>query len=649
MTMRVVAIGGALVFAAVVVWVVIMPYVLWKPAPTIIANAYQGSVGHGRKLYYANQCNYCHTMYVRNQDVAMGQTSLGGNYVFDRPHLLGSERTGPDLSYIGRKRSEAWELQHLRLPRSLSPLSIMPNFFNLSDNDLRDIVAFLFQMGDQVSQQRMVPPENTPYLGTTDPIGCPMVTVKDEDQGWPAWNAAHLQEGKVIYIERCLTCHGCAGNGLGHYAGHQIVTPANYKVDPFSSMPDDEWFWHVSEGLPGTLMPVWKDSLSAEQRWYVIRYIQQQFARTFYRDPAEGDVPPEYADMTNPLPRTADNVDAGKAIWTRECMVCHGDAGRGEGPYREGLEPLPPDFHDDYSDFTDADYFWRISEGLPWTAMPAWKYQYSETDRWQLVHFIRSLLTQTQPRPPQPETPEGDLAFPFPESYRGRDWPAGTSYERGKGYYVRYCAHCHGLSGDGTGWDGAYLDPKPANLHDQADEANPHDVLMSKLSFGIKDTAMPTWFEWLPFDQRWDLVKYIVETYQKPGVRGGQSTMKSGQLPADYLTYDNGIYEEEGNTVSASDGKRLYGRFCSTCHGKDGSGNGPGLKDLASDGPAPFPSAMPEAYVFWREREGVPGSIMPAFWHAERQSFFNAGYLSEGSPFLQEKQLRDIAHYLATK
>ena len=37
----------------------------------------------------------------------MGPVSEGGNYVFDNPMILGSERTGPDLSYIGRKRSEA--------------------------------------------------------------------------------------------------------------------------------------------------------------------------------------------------------------------------------------------------------------------------------------------------------------------------------------------------------------------------------------------------------------------------------------------------------------------------------------------------------------------------------------------------------------
>ena len=78
-------------------------------------------------------------------------------------------------------------------------------------------------------------------------------------QGWPLFKSSGLYEGKQIYLTRCQTCHGCAGNGLGTYGGTMVVTPVNYKQEPFRSMPDDEWLWHVKEGVPGTLMPVWKD------------------------------------------------------------------------------------------------------------------------------------------------------------------------------------------------------------------------------------------------------------------------------------------------------------------------------------------------------------------------------------------------------
>ena len=80
---------------------------------------------------------------------------------------------------------------------------------------------------------------------------------------------------------------------------------------------------------------------------------------------------------------------------------------------------------------------------------------------------------------------------------------------------------------------------------------------MAKLSFGIEDTAMPPFAEWMPFNERWALVKYTVDTFQT-GVQGGESTMNRSELPADYVTYDNGIYEEEGNTIDVGAGKQIY-------------------------------------------------------------------------------------------
>ena len=347
MTFKIVVFGGMIVFLAVVAAAVFIPGILWNPERTVIAHPYSPEQTRGRELFYSNGCNYCHTQYVRAEDTAMGPISQGGNYVFDQPLILGSERTGPDLSYIGRKRSEAWEIDHLKDPRSLSPLSIMPNFNFLSDDDLRAIVTYLFALGDRVAQERMILPPET-YAGMKDPIPYPVVqpATDGSPQGWAVWREAGLQDGKELYIQNCLTCHGCSGNGLGSYAGTMSVTPADFKQDPFRNMPDDQWFWHVSEGLPGTLMPTWKASLSEEQRWKVIRYVQQIYARPVMHDPDEGDPSGEYANLTNPLELTIETLDEGKQIFIRECMVCHGDAGRGHGPYRDYIQPGPPDFGD---------------------------------------------------------------------------------------------------------------------------------------------------------------------------------------------------------------------------------------------------------------------------------------------------------------
>ena len=96
MTFRLVVIGGLIVFLAVVAVAVFVPSLIWKPDRTIIAEPYTDIEAEGRKLFYSNGCNYCHTQYVRAQDNAMGPVSEGGNYIFDNPMILGSERTGPD-------------------------------------------------------------------------------------------------------------------------------------------------------------------------------------------------------------------------------------------------------------------------------------------------------------------------------------------------------------------------------------------------------------------------------------------------------------------------------------------------------------------------------------------------------------------------
>jgi cytochrome c oxidase cbb3-type subunit 2 len=74
-----------------------------------------GMVDHGRSIYAANGCIYCHSRQVRPDyassdiDRKWGvRRSAPRDYIFDRPVLLGKERLGPDLANVG-KRGEAQE------------------------------------------------------------------------------------------------------------------------------------------------------------------------------------------------------------------------------------------------------------------------------------------------------------------------------------------------------------------------------------------------------------------------------------------------------------------------------------------------------------------------------------------------------------
>jgi cytochrome c oxidase cbb3-type subunit 2 len=85
----------------------------------------------GRAVYVANGCSYCHTQQVRplNQDKVFGRPSAPGDFAYQTPELLGSERTGPDLTNVGeRQPSEVWQYIHLYNPRAVVPRSIMPSF-----------------------------------------------------------------------------------------------------------------------------------------------------------------------------------------------------------------------------------------------------------------------------------------------------------------------------------------------------------------------------------------------------------------------------------------------------------------------------------------------------------------------------------------
>jgi mono/diheme cytochrome c family protein len=318
--------------------------------------------------------------------------------------------------------------------------------------------------------------------------------------------------------------------------------------------------------------------------------------------------------LTNPLDNTIANLDEGKAIFIRECMICHGDAGRGNGLYGTEIQPGPPDFGDgSYGDYTDADYFWRISEGVPWTAMPSWKIEYSEVDRWKLVHYIRTIFTQTEDGPALPADGQN---FTYPEFYQtSMTLPEDASYERGKIVFITQCAHCHGAAGDGQGVDGQYLNPTPADFRTLANlQVTPQTegAYISKITFGIQGTAMPKWGEFLTLADRWDALKFVFDTFTGSGMSVGDSVY-TDQIPVNFLTLSSDVYVSEGYTITPSDGEPLFATYCATCHGESGEGMGPGTEGGASSGPGAFPSDLGETYLFWRIWEGVPGSPMAPY------------------------------------
>ena len=64
----------------------------------------------------------------RHETERYGQFSKSGEFIYDRPFLWGSKRTGPDLHRIGGKYSNGWHYNHMLTPTYISPGSIMPAY-----------------------------------------------------------------------------------------------------------------------------------------------------------------------------------------------------------------------------------------------------------------------------------------------------------------------------------------------------------------------------------------------------------------------------------------------------------------------------------------------------------------------------------------
>ncbi len=97
--------------------------------------------------------------------------------------------------------------------------------------------------------------------------------------------------------------------------------------------------------------------------------------------------------QSNPIPANPQSVKAGENLYVVSCAPCHGLSGKGDGPLGLTLNPRPADLtqHAIPGVHTDAQLFEWITNGFPGSRMPAFKTSLSDTDRWNLVNFMRTL------------------------------------------------------------------------------------------------------------------------------------------------------------------------------------------------------------------------------------------------------------------
>jgi mono/diheme cytochrome c family protein len=104
---------------------------------------------------------------------------------------------------------------------------------------------------------------------------------------------------------------------------------------------------------------------------------------------SDWEAPPEAAERTNPVPKDEASIERGKQLYQKHCAICHGTAGRGDGPGAGRLNPKPTDLTKVAGRHSDGDIAWKIAKGRG--PMPGWEKKLSENDIWDLTNFTQSL------------------------------------------------------------------------------------------------------------------------------------------------------------------------------------------------------------------------------------------------------------------
>ncbi len=95
----------------------------------------------------------------------------------------------------------------------------------------------------------------------------------------------------------------------------------------------------------------------------------------------------------NPLPPSADNIHAGREIFSHYCMACHGLDGQNTGvPFADRMSPPVPDLASPaVQAYSDGQLKWIIDNGIFPSGMPGSKGILNEDEIWQIVHYLRHL------------------------------------------------------------------------------------------------------------------------------------------------------------------------------------------------------------------------------------------------------------------
>jgi mono/diheme cytochrome c family protein len=118
----------------------------------------------------------------------------------------------------------------------------------------------LFAMQSAFAQNK---PKGLPW-----PAPATAISVKNPVKSDPV----SINDGKLLYIKNCKSCHGEAGKGDGTKAGNLDISCGDFSDPATAKITDGELYWKITEGRKP--MPTFGKKLTDAERWSVVNYLR---------------------------------------------------------------------------------------------------------------------------------------------------------------------------------------------------------------------------------------------------------------------------------------------------------------------------------------------------------------------------------------
>jgi mono/diheme cytochrome c family protein len=241
----------------------------------------------------------------------------------------------------------------------------------------------------------------------------------------PSEHPESVQVGRDIYAMACVMCHGADGKGDGSVGGTLAPRRApqprdftqsefKFRSTPSGRLPTTaDLFRTVTEGVRASggpltfglrgyrIMPAFRHMPEA-QRLELIEYVKS-LNSAFWTRLGTSTEPRSIETIKIPPspPPTPERIVRGKQLYAdAECLACHGERGRGDGPSAPTLKDnrqLPIEATDltKPARFKNGsrpeDLYRTLMTGLAGTPMPSYGDSLEPEQAWDLVYYVLSL------------------------------------------------------------------------------------------------------------------------------------------------------------------------------------------------------------------------------------------------------------------